>query len=87
MSAETLLKFPCEFPLKVTGLHSDEFRSIALGIVHKHVAVADLLSIEERPSKNSKYLGLTYNIRATSKAQLDALYVELTSCERVLIAL
>ena len=87
MSSETLLKFPCEFPLKVTGLHSDEFRSIALGIVHKHVALSDLLGIEERPSKNGKYLGLTYNIRATSKAQLDALYVELTSCERVLIAL
>jgi uncharacterized protein len=87
MTTETLLKFPCEFPLKVTGLHSDEFRSVALGIVHKHVAEVDVLSIEERPSKNSKYLGLTYNIRATSKAQLDALYIELTSCEKVLIAL
>jgi uncharacterized protein len=87
MTSETLLQFPCEFPLKVTGLHNDEFRSVALGIVHKHVAQADVLSIEERPSKNSKYLGLTYNIRATSKAQLDALYIELTSCEKVLIAL
>jgi putative lipoic acid-binding regulatory protein len=71
----------------VTGLYGDEFRSIALGIVHKHVAEIDVLSIEERPSKNGKYLGLTYNINATSKAQLDALYVELTSCEKVLIAL
>jgi len=87
MTAETLLKFPCEFPLKVTGLHSDEFRSVALGIVRKHVAESDVLTIEERPSKNGKYLGLTYNIRATSKAQLDALYTELTSCEKVLIAL
>jgi putative lipoic acid-binding regulatory protein len=87
MTSETLLKFPCEFPLKVTGLHNNDFRSVALGIVHKHVAESDLLSIEERPSKNGKYLGLTYNIRATSKSQLDALYMELTSCEKVLIAL
>jgi putative lipoic acid-binding regulatory protein len=87
MTSDTLLKFPCEFPLKVTGLHSDEFRSVALGIVRKHVAADDVLTIEERPSKNGKYLGLTYNIRATSKAQLDALYMELTSCEKVLIAL
>ena len=87
MTSETLFEFPCEYPLKVTGLHNDEFRSIALGIVHKHVAEADVLSIEERPSKNGKYLGLTYNIRAESKVQLDALYRELTSCEKVLIAL
>jgi putative lipoic acid-binding regulatory protein len=87
MTSDTLLTFPCEFPLKVTGLHNDEFRSVALGIVHKHVAEIDVLSIEERPSKNGKYLGLTYNIRATSKPQLDALYTELTSCEKVLIAL
>ena len=87
MTSDTLLTFPCEFPLKVTGLHNDEFRSVALGIVHKHVAESDVLTIEERPSKNGKYLGLTYNIRATSKTQLDALYRELTSCEKVLVAL
>jgi putative lipoic acid-binding regulatory protein len=87
MTSETLLQFPCEYPLKVTGLLNDEFRSVALGIVHRHVADKDVLSIEERPSKNGKYLGLTYNITATSKAQLDALYVELTSCEKVLVAL
>ncbi|MBC7984936.1 MAG: DUF493 family protein [Candidatus Obscuribacterales bacterium] len=87
MSEETLLVFPCDFPLKVMGRNNDEFRSIALGIVHKHVTADALVSIEERPSKDAKYLGLTYNIRATSKAQLDAMYMELTSCEKVLIAL
>jgi putative lipoic acid-binding regulatory protein len=84
---ETLFTFPCDYPLKVMGRHSDDFRSIALGIVHKHVTVDEVLSIEERPSKDGKYLGLTYNIRASSKAQLDALYRELTSCEKVLIVL
>ncbi len=87
MSGNTLLVFPCDFPLKVMGRHNDEFRSVALGIVRKHVAAAEVLGIEERPSKDGKYLGLTYNLRAQSKAQLDALYVELTSCEKVLIVL
>lgn len=87
MTEETLLKFPCDFPLKVMGRNNDEFRSIALGIVHKHVAAEDVTSIEERPSKDAKYLGLTYNLRATSKAQLDDMYRELTSCEKVLIVL
>jgi putative lipoic acid-binding regulatory protein len=87
MSDETLLKFPCDFPLKVMGRHNDDFRSIVLGIVQKHAGDIDVGQIEERPSKDGKYLGLTYTIRATSKAQLDALYTELTSCGKVLIVL
>lgn len=87
MSEETLLKFPCDFPLKVMGRHNDDFRSVALGIVQKHTGDVDIGQIEERPSKDGKYLSLTYTIRATSKAQLDALYLELTSCEKVLIVL
>lgn len=85
--SDSPLQFPCDFPLKVMGRHNDEFRSIALGIVHKHIGETDVMSIEERPSKDSTYLGITYNIRAASKAQLDALYLELTSCEKVLIVL
>jgi putative lipoic acid-binding regulatory protein len=87
VTTDSLLKFPCDFPLKVTGYHNDEFRSIALGIVMKHIGSDDLISIEERPSKNAKYLGLTYNLKANSQEQLDALYRELTSCEKILIVL
>ena len=87
MTEETLLEFPCDFPLKIMGRNNDEFRSVVLGIVHRHIAETDFRDIEERPSKDKKYLSLTYNIRATSKAQLDALYRELTSCEKVLIVL
>ena len=43
--------------------------------------------IEERPSRDNTYLGLTIIVRAISKAQLDALYIELTSCEKVMVAL
>ncbi|MET0499502.1 MAG: DUF493 domain-containing protein [Steroidobacteraceae bacterium] len=84
---DTLFGFPCAFPLKVMGRHSDDFRSIALGIVQKHVGVVHPSSIEERPSKDGSYLGLTFNFTAESREQLDALYRELTSCERVLIVL
>lgn len=87
MNADSLLVFPCDFPLKVMGRHNDDFRSVALGIVHKHVARDAIGNIEERPSKDGKFLSLTYNIRAHSKEQLDALYRELTSCEKVLIVL
>ena len=87
MSEDTLLEFPCDFPLKIMGRNTDDFRSLVLGIVRKHAGDIDSSQIEERPSRDGNYLGLTYTIRATSKQQLDALYMELTSCERVMVAL
>lgn len=87
MTAETLFEFPCDFPLKVMGRPTDEFRSLVLGIVARHTGEIDASKIEERPSRDGNYLGLTYTIRATSKEQLDELYRELTACEKVLICL
>jgi uncharacterized protein len=85
--SETLFQFPCAFPLKVMGRRSDDFRSIVLGIVQKHAGTIDAAQIEERPSKDGTYLSITCTFEAQSREQLDALYRELTSCERVLIVL
>lgn len=85
--ADTLFKFPCDFPLKVMGRHGDDFRSIVLGIVQKHTGTIDPSNIEERPSKDGNYLSLTCTFQAQSREQLDDLYRELTSCERILIVL
>lgn len=84
---DTLLEFPCDFPVKIMGLASDEFRSLALGIVTRHFGNLPPERIEERPSGNGKYLSITCTVRATGKAQLDALYTDLTSCRQVLVAL
>lgn len=84
---DTLFRFPCDFPLKVMGRRSDDFRSIVLGIVQKHAGPVAPTNIEERPSKDGNYLSLTCTFSAQSREQLDALYRELTSCEKVLIVL
>jgi putative lipoic acid-binding regulatory protein len=87
MADETLLEFPTDFPIKIMGEASDEFRSLAIGIVTRHFGALDPSRIEERPSSGGKYLGLTITVRAESKAQLDAVYMDLTSCRQVLVAL
>jgi len=87
MAEETLLEFPTDFPIKIMGAASEEFRSLAIGIVTRHFGELDASRIEERPSKGGKYLGLTITVRAENKAQLDAVYMELTSCRQVLVAL
>ncbi len=85
--SDTLFNFPCQFPLKVMGRKSNDFRSIVIGIVQKHAGTIEPHQIEERPSKDGNYLSLTWTFEAQSREQLDALYRELTSCERVLIVL
>ncbi|MCJ7453026.1 MAG: DUF493 domain-containing protein [Steroidobacteraceae bacterium] len=87
MANDTLLEFPCDFPIKVMGAATDDFRSLVLGIITRHFGAPVEGSIEERPSGGGKYLGITVTVHAESKAQIDAAYVELTSCSQVLVAL
>lgn len=84
---ETLLEFPCDFPLKVMGATREGFAQAIAEIVLKHAPGFDPSGIEMRPSKAGNYLSLTCVIRATSKPQLDALYGELTAHPWVKIVL
>lgn len=85
--SETLLEFPCDFPLKVMGKTQDGFAQAVVEVVLKHAPDFDAARIEMRPSKAGNYLSLTCVIRATSKPQLDALYRELTAHPWVKIVL
>ena len=87
MADETLLEFPCDFPLKVMGATRDGFAQAVVDVVLKHAPDFDAARVEMRPSKAGNYLSLTCHIRATSKAQLDALYRELTAHPWVKIVL
>jgi uncharacterized protein len=87
MAEETLLEFPCRFPIKVMGAATDDFRSLVLGIITQHFGQPAAGDIEERPSSGGRYLGITITVDAHSKGQLDAAYRDLTSCRQVLVAL
>lgn len=84
---ETLLKFPCDFTLKVFGLANDEFEAAALGIIHKHAPNLSGRAIESRPSGNGKYLALSITIAVDSKEQLDNIYKELSASPNVIMVL
>ena len=75
---DTLLEFPCDFPLKIMGKAHDELAQAVLTIVTKHAPDFDGATMEMRASSSGKYISLTCTINATSKAQLDALYRELS---------
>jgi uncharacterized protein len=84
---ETLLEFPTEFPIKVTGRREEGFAQWVATVVQRHAPDFDPGTLEMRPSKNGNYLAVTATIQATSKPQLDAIYRELTADARVLFAL
>jgi putative lipoic acid-binding regulatory protein len=85
--ADTLLEFPCDFPIKVMGAAQDGFAQAIADVVRKHAPDFDAATMEMRPSKAGNYLSLTCTIRAVSQAQLDALYRELTSHPLVKVVL
>lgn len=84
---ETLLEFPCEFPLKAFGHSSDSFPLTVYAIVQRHVPGVTVDAIHCRKSQGGKYDAVTITFTATSKRQLDAIYQDLTACPDVLMAL
>jgi len=84
---ETLLKFPCEFPIKVMGPATDEFEYAVIAIFRRHVPDLGEAAVTRRASAANNYAALTVTITATDKAQLDAIYQELNTHELVLMTL
>ncbi len=82
------LQFPTEFPLKVIGMNDDDFEEFVVRIVAKHVPYMDEGSVSSRTSSGGKYLSVTLTFIAHDRAQLDAIYRELSSHkQRVLFIL
>ncbi len=84
---QTLLEFPCQFPIKAMGKSSEHFDITVVEIIRRHVDDIKEGAITSRPSKGGKYTSVTVVIEATSKEQLDAIYQGLTDCSEVLMAL
>ncbi len=76
---DSLIEYPCDFPLKVFGEAKPGFAQAIAAVVTAHAPEFDAASIEMRSSSNAKYLSLTCTIRATSREQLDDLYRDLSS--------
>ena len=84
---ESLLKFPCDFPIKAMGKAENDFDALVVSLIRRHSP--DLLegAIKSRASRGGQYLSVTVTIRAESQQQLDNIYLDLTAEKRVLMAL
>ncbi len=83
---ESLMEFPCSFPIKAMGEMADDFDLLVVEIVRRHHPDISEGAVKTRPSREGKYISVTVTIEAQSKEQLDNIYLELTAHERVLMA-
>lgn len=86
-SRQSLLEFPCDFPIKAMGEASFGFDALVVAIIREHVPDLSEGAVSVRESRNGKYLSVTVTIRAISQTQLDQIYIALSGHEKVLMAL
>ena len=84
---DTLLQFPCQFPIKVMGRQESKFRETVVEIVARHTQAVAEEYVSEQPSRAGNFVSVTVTINATSRDQLDRIYQDLTECQKVLMAL
>ena len=84
---ESLIEYPSAFPIKVMGANVPGFQPAIVEIARRFDPAFDPASVEVRPSRAGKYLGLTIIVTATSREQLDKLYQALSSHELVKVVL
>ena len=84
---QSVLEFPCNFPIKVMGRSKPGFKQLAVQLVAQHAGEIDADAVRTAPSRNGNFTALTITIVATSREQLDKIYQDLTEHEEVLMAL
>jgi putative lipoic acid-binding regulatory protein len=84
---QSLIEYPSAFPIKVMGLNADGFTEAVVAVARHFDPTFDSTTVEVRPSKGGKYLGLTITITATSREQLDELYRTLSTHPMVKVVL
>lgn len=84
---ETLIEFPCDFPIKVMGETHDTFSDTIVDVIRVHSPEFDATRVEMRASSGGRYISLTCYVYVTSKPQLDDIYRALTSHPSVKVVL
>ena len=84
---DSLIEYPCLFPIKVMGAKVDGFVHALTEVARQFDPFFDASTIELRDSRAGNYLGVTLTITATSREQLDDLYRALSSHPMVKVVL
>ncbi len=84
---ESLLKFPCEFTIKVFGEMAADYEEVILDLIRPFAPNLSSGALQSRTSENGKYLSLSITLYVESREQLDNIYMALSKSPKVLMAL
>ena len=83
MNSDPIFDFPTIFRLRVIGENSADFADYILEKVSQHIPSVSSENIQSHYSEGGKYLAVVVSFIAESRSQLDELYRELSSLDRV----
>ncbi|PJE12743.1 MAG: DUF493 domain-containing protein [Legionella sp.] len=75
---ETLIQFPCNFPIKIIGKKTELFAAEINEIIYKHFPETPDEAIVYQESMRGNYLSITVTVYVHDQQSLDALYQEIT---------
>lgn len=81
------LEFPCDYPIKIMGEASETFEAEMVALIREHAPNLGEGAVSSRPSKGGKYMAVTIQLRAESRAQVDAITLALRAHPKVLMSL
>ena len=61
---DSLLEFPCDFPIKVVGRATEDFEAFVLEIVQRHAGGETQVAVRSRLSRDENYVAVTCAFRA-----------------------
>ena len=87
MKDESPLQFPCAFPIKVMGVGDPGFQALIVELVRQHAPDLDEARVRVRDSRAGRYQSVTVTVNARDRAQLDAIYQDLSGNPHVKLVL
>ena len=87
MKDESPLQFPCAFPIKVMGVGDPGFQMLVVELVRQHAPDLDETQVRVRDSRAGRYQSVTVTVNARDRAQLDAIYQDLSGHPHIKLVL
>lgn len=81
------IAFPCDYPVKVMGHATGEFRDAVMQVCQRHAPEVDEERVSIRESRAGNYLAITVTIRATGERQLQELFAGLKAVDGIKLVL
>ena len=86
-SLESLIDFPCDFPIKILGKDSDVFENTVSQIMAKYDQKYSKIKVKKNNSKNKNYIALTWVVNVNNQDELDNIYRDLSKDKNILFVL